>query len=827
MKKFLAFVVLFFAAVAIAPLAPVQSQYALPCNITSAPNVQPGSCAVKAPGQIDFFFASGGSDAAACTLAAPCESVTKANSVGGAGKTLRFNGGDTFSTTTGITVNSNITSYGTGQATISSGNDAPCIGLTNLSGPLVTNIICTGGGNATNTTAGISIINNQAGNTKLPGPTISGVTISGYGYNGISILGTNGTSGFDGITITGNTVHDCTGNSQNAFGVAGIMVASTTGYNLGLTLPAHRNLTVTSNTVYNVNGTAGNFNWSGTGMYLAQLETALITLNVVHDFGALSDNITGGPAGILLADGRGMVMRYNEVYNGRTAFHDGGGYVLDGGLMDSLMEFNYAHDNTNYSVLLENYATPAPDLFDEGWGNNIVRWNIFQNSRYFDAGSRKGEIELHFPAAATAPAYVYNNTIINQAGSPVLHGGSDDTGALTLYLANNIFAVNAGNMISVDNPRSISLTGNDYYTYGQTGSFVWNSVTYSNASLATAFAAWQTATNQEKISGSNVGLTVNPLIYVPGGGFTNGGYVPANLMAYNLQSTSTLGSAGINVTTQFGIAPGTTDYYGVAITAATLPVGAAKGDFTTFAASSTAASNFLARVSSFSKLNNVNYNSLLSSGAFAAYDILYVTAAPNAAASLLNLLANTFPLVATGAPTFTANEGYTGNGTTQFLDTGWVPSTNAVNYTLTSASHFGYALIDGLADTQAIYGALNIAGNSEVTNYPGTGDWYADANDFTGTSEPGITTSKGMFALNRSGTTLLGTLNGNALSPHTVSAVSLPNRSVYILATHAGSAADFSTNKVAAVGFGAGGVDQAEISRRLNSFMMANGKNVY
>jgi hypothetical protein len=223
----------------------------------------------------------------------------------------------------------------------------------------------------------------------------------------------------------------------------------------------------------------------------------------------------------------------------------------------------------------------------------------------------------------------------------------------------------------------------------------------------------------------------------------------------------------------------------------------------------------------------VNYNSLLCSGYFANFDLLYVMAAPNSAAANLNLLTATFPLVPTNSPTFTARQGYTGNGTSAFLDTGWKASTNAVNYTLASVTHFGYALTNGIADTKALYGAQNVAGTSEATNYAGTGGWYSDANDFSGTTKAAVTSSNGMFLLNRTSGVLTASFNGAVVpSPVSVATVAMPDQNMRILQSN-GDAGSFTTNTVAAVGFGAGGQNDAAIARQVNSFMMAYGINVY
>ena len=562
---------------------------------------------------------------------------------------------------------------------------------------------------------------------------------------------------FNNITIIAPVLHDCTGTSTNIvwFGRSYGWPQSP-GYGLGVTAPAHTNITIQNPTIYNMPGAvAASTNWTGSGMYIAQCGGTVTiggsptTASLIHDFGSQNGS-TFEPAGILFAD-CGVTAQsrisYAEIYNGNKgtnvttpALADG--LVIDGGAVGMTADHVKIHDNAGLCVLFENYTDAA--LLT--WGNNALQWYECQNNAS-SAFARTAEILFHFPRSATGSGFVTNGTIVNQNGGNAFGDSSDSTGSYTITAANNqILVNNNGNLAHfIHPPAGLLFAGNDYWTYGAPINFSWSGTTY------TSFASWQAATGQEKIGGVNVGQTVNPQIYVPGGLFTTGGYAPTQDMANNLQSGSPMIGVGLNLTTQFGINPGSTDYYGVAISASSLPVGAAAGDFASFASSCTATTNFLARVSSFAKLDNVNYNSLLCSGYFANFDLLYMTSAPNSRQLRFTQSdgLQPFPLTATGSPTFTARTGYTGNGTLAFLNTGWTPSINGVNYTLSSVTHFGYALTDGRPDTEALYGVFNTAGTSETSNFPGTGGFFSDANDNTGTDKTSITTSKGLFLLNR------------------------------------------------------------------------------
>ena len=782
-------------------------------------------------GTVQFFVSTSGSDSNPGTQAQPWQTITKVNSSATAGSIVNLNGGQTFSTTTGITVNVSVTSYGTGQATISSGNSAPCISMTNpLTAVSITNVVCTGGGNTTNTTNGIVVTNSQSGNTKLPGPTISGNTVSGYGEFGILVVGTSGTSGFNNTVISNNTVHDVTGNYATSGGSSCIEVHSSSGYGTGTTTPSHTNVTITGNVVYNCTGTTGQSNWVGSGIVVGETSGATVSNNIAHDFGANSTYNGSGAGGIWTVDSTAVTISFNECYNGMAGSGgiDGGCFDLDGGVTNSVMEYNYAHDCTGWSYLLDNYQDSA----NLPHGNNTIRFNIGQNCGRLPGGA-DGEMGLVFQRASSGPEYIYNNTFYNQI-SGVIISDAASTAARTVTISNNLLLSSIDtNMLNITTPSSITMTGNDYYTYGRPISLTWSGTTY------TSFAAWQTATGQEKIGGVNVGLTSNPSLYVPGGGFINGGngYVPAKLMAYNLQSGSAMIGAGINLQTQYSINPGTQDFYGTAISASSLPVGAANGDFSTFAASCTAATNYLARVSSFTKADNVNYNSLIcgmgTDGDFALLDGLWMLAAPNQAASELNLVGTSFSLTANGGITFTARAGTAFNGTTGYYDPGYVPSTSGVNYTLNSGTLGVYDFSTSTPATLSyVMGGNDTTGNNESSLIAWeTGSVvFGDVNSGGAGVQSTTTNSAGMTIVQRTAAAVNAIYkNGSQLATSTDASTALPNRNIFIGAYNShglGGAGHFSADTFGAAFIG-GGVNPYNVSRRLNSFTQAYGINTY
>ena len=186
----------------------------------------------------------------------------------------------------------------------------------------------------------------------------------------------------------------------------------------------------------------------------------------------------------------------------------------------------YTHNNQGTGIFLHN-ATGYT------YNNVTVRFCISVN----DGGTQHGGISNATDGGAQTGIAIYNNTIygylgiINQALSVV-----------TATVANNLLISETDTgypFVNLDQTDSTyTLTGNDYYG---NGTWLWSGTTY------TTFAAWQSATGQEKIGGVNVGLTKSPQAVTYGYSGAISGYVPASLTQYQLQTASPLIGAGVNL----------------------------------------------------------------------------------------------------------------------------------------------------------------------------------------------------------------------------------------------------------------------------------------
>jgi len=734
------------------------------------------------------------------------------------GATILFLGGSTFSSSFVSLTNTNtpgpitLGSYGSGQATISSGNSNEAVKCVNIPGVTVQNLICTGGGNLVNTTAGINIQNSLGGNTKLQGPSISGCTVSGYGANGINVEGTSGTAGFNSVYIGGNIVHDCTGTSTSTNVTAGIRVSSVPGYGSGISAPSHTNVTITGNTVYNCTGKAGVAKSTGSGITVSQTATATLQYNEAYSSGGSSTS-SDGPVGIWAYDATGITIQYNEAHHMQTGSGpDGGGFDLDGGVTNSTLQYNYSHDNAGPGIMIYSYNDGTVTTNS----GNVARFNIGQNDG-------KG---LVIGGSTMSGSKAYNNTIFNAANTVFFA----DTSGYDTVVANNIFysqSPTAAKVIDVPTPSTIAFTGNDYYG---NGTFNYNGTNHST------FSAWQTASGQEKISAVNVGLTSNPSLYVPGGGVNITGYNPTKLMAYNLQSGSAMIGAGVNLSTQYSIDQGATDFYGASLGGVYTP-GAAAGDFSSFAATSTESSTFIARTSGFSKLDNVNYDSLITGmvndGDWSVIDALYMLAAPDSTTLLLNLKSTSYSLVSHGTITVTARTGAAGNGSTGYYDTQFTGNSGSPNFVQNSATIAVYNRTTTAPTTDhALMGNSGSAMYNDISVQTPAGTFVAvnEGGAFNGYNiGQGSGNSAGyLFAQRTAAAVAAGYYNGTVSGTGTteVSGALTSALSMTLMCIN-NPTSSFATEQISAAMIGGGTISALRTSRRINSFMIAYGVNVY
>jgi regulation of enolase protein 1 (concanavalin A-like superfamily) len=446
-----------------------------------------------------YYVSTSGSDSNNGTsTSSPWKSIAKVSSTHlNPGDSVLFQGGKTFSGSLSLyndggssTDRVTISSYGSGDATISSGTANGAWSL-NSTGITFDNLIFVGTLGNTFSQDGIRIENYSA-NTVRSGFTVENCTISGYAHGGVDFGSDASSEGLNDLTINNNNIYN-----NEEVGIE----------SWSITTQSNTNITISNNLVHNNYGD-GHSTVTGSGIMLQGLNGAMVEYNSAYDNGLKGGN---GGVGIWCYSSNDVTFQYNTSVGNFGSSIDGDGFDFDADTSNSVMQYNYAADNTGGGFMLSQWMN------DSDFTNDIIRYNISQNN---GRAHNYSGINIW---GKVLNAQIYNNTVYD---SPASNGGSSafvisnttisGMYASNIHVANNIF-VTTGGVPFVDfyaaamtGASNIKFTGNVYYSYGGTSSFVWGSTTYSS------FASWQSATGQEKVNGADVGMYANPALTAPG-----------------------------------------------------------------------------------------------------------------------------------------------------------------------------------------------------------------------------------------------------------------------------------------------------------------------
>ena len=511
----------------------------------------------------DYYISPSGSDSNSGTSPEQAwQTIERVNSTTFApGDSILFEGGQTFDGSIAFDANDSgtagnpvaISSYGTGKATIYSAY-ADGIYARNCAGLEVKNLKFTGSGRSDpNGGYGLVFVNDLDDNIKLEYISIDNVEVSDYFEIGVYISGQNrSNSGFKDITITNCEIHDC-GNI---------------GINSGGWWPvdgrAHEDIYIADCVIYNISGIPGRQPHSGNGIVLAHVDGATVEFCEAYNNGWLCDASGGGPLGIWGWEADNFIIQFCESHHNKTSGGDGGGFDLDGGATNSIMQYNYSHDNEGCGYLICQFG--GAGIFE----NNICRYNISENDC---SGSRSPMGGIHFWTAqgvGMRDIEVYNNTICL---------GSDSIGMGIFVMSEDLYNVNIRNNIFLTTgglpvvevlgkaTDKVTFQGNCYWSSGE--DFI---VKWGIRRIYNSLEEWRLETGQEMLRGQPVGLQVDPqLVYPNGGGTIGDPHLLDALIAYKLAGSSPLIDAGLDLEVLFNIDSGPRDYYGTAIPSGVSP----------------------------------------------------------------------------------------------------------------------------------------------------------------------------------------------------------------------------------------------------------------
>lgn len=218
---------------------------------------------------------------------------------------------------------------------------------------------------------------------------------------------------------------------------------------------------------------------------------------------------------------------------------------------------------------------------------------------------------------------------------------------------------------------------------------------------------------------------------------------------------------------------------------------------------------------------------LVADGIWSKLDALYIWATVNQATALLNLKSSSFACTTSGTVSFSADNGFTGNATDFFLDSGFNPNAGGGNYLLDSASFGVYILTNRTATTSNKFnfgadnaGAFTLVASINVLD--AVGGFRTLKNDATAATDATAGTARGSWGVSRTGAST-GSFcrNGAQLGTFVNASVGLPTQTFYFFALHFSGAFGFVDDQMAA-GFIGGGLTSAQLnslSNRINTYM--------
>jgi hypothetical protein len=173
------------------------------------------------------------------------------------------------------------------------------------------------------------------------------------------------------------------------------------------------------------------------------------------------------------------------------------------------------------------------------------------------------------------------------------------------------------------------------------------------------------------------------------------------------------------------------------------------------------------------------------------FDVIYIFAINTTTTALLNVCSTSFGGTANGAPSFSADAGYTGvdSSNTVFIDTGFNPSTAGGNFSQNSAhlSIWSNTNTTSGASGGITIGSANLTSTNQLSNvmpkYNDGNAYFRITESGSGSAGTANANSTGHYLANRSGASAeQGYKNGSSILTNTTASASLVNGNLYVLA---------------------------------------------
>lgn len=436
------------------------------------------------PGHRAWFVNVNGNDAYSGTRARPFRTLDKINSLRlSPGDTVYLHGGQTFKGTLllvhGVTGTKSrpvvIMSYGNGRAVIEA-KDSSGIRVYKASYLNLENLALTGSGRKTgNIRDGLAIISSAH-------IRVSGLDISGFQKSGLLIYSSQN------VTAKKVSVHDN--------GSAGITVEAP--YQ---TRKSH-NIQILFCRAENNPGDPTNLtNHSGNGIVVGDCRNVLIDHCTATNNGWDMPRIGNGPVGIWAYEADSVIIQHCLSYKNKTSKGgaDGGGFDLDGGVTNSVIQYCVSYDNWGSGYCIFQYWGASP------WHHNIFRYNISENDG--TVSDSQGGLYIWNSSDDEKQFYdceVYGNIIYNSKVAAISFSEKSESKGIRMY--DNVFVGRDSLIRGKDKIGDVKYRGNDW----------WSIEKGFNIDGITSIEEWAAKSGKEQENGKITGLNVKPGFEDPG-----------------------------------------------------------------------------------------------------------------------------------------------------------------------------------------------------------------------------------------------------------------------------------------------------------------------
>jgi hypothetical protein len=422
----------------------------------------------------------------------PWRTLTRAEKVDLQGNSLLLAGGETFEGRLAIQGHgqsgeqwTHLGSYGNGRAIVLSRKGDGII-MRDVAPLSISNLVVQGEGADG---CGV-VVENTATNAMLNGVMLSSLDVTGFGQHGVTISGRE--YGFKKVRVEGCSLH---GNKRGGLEIAGKLGWNASHY-------AHADVEVRDCAAFDNSGDpAFQSSHSGSGIVLYQVDGGLVERCAAWNNGALCPATGGGPVGIWTCASRRVTIQFCESFANKTRRMDGGGFDIDGGSEECVLQCNYSHDNFGPGLMV--YTYPYAPFRDH---NNTVRFNLSVNDGL--GGPEEGRyagLWVRADAGKMSGLKIYNNTVVTRGRNAAYVFGD----RVACSIRNNVFLTETNGVpLIVEWPQSeVKVSRNVFWSNGGPVACQWNGKSYKTTE--------EFRTARAQVNADDPGFVSNPGLTMP------------------------------------------------------------------------------------------------------------------------------------------------------------------------------------------------------------------------------------------------------------------------------------------------------------------------